>query len=497
MVRWFTILAVAASCRPAIDRGPPAAPSTTVARDRSGGSEATPNPNDRDPFVPLTRIPGSTFVEIAEARALADGRLLYCTAVRGLQVVDATDPAAPQAIAAILPRLGNPRFGGCQHLAVDGNRVYVTNRGHGNQRTPFVAAIALDGELPREIAAYRSPGRSFEGIAARGSRVYVAMHDAGLGVLDATDEALTERSIIKGPLESAWDVELSNDLLYVTDARGALVIFDIGHSPQVVGRVETEGTAQAVAVVNKTAYIAAGAAGLVTVDVSNPAIPRVVSTLDTPGSAVEIAATEQHVFLADWESVRVYDITEPHHPRVIATQRIKTKKPFSRVLSIAARGHHAFIGEWTGMYTYELRPDRAAPAIVLDRATVDFGKRAGTERIAVENHGRAPLKITKLTTEGSVFSVGAESMVVAPSELRFIDLAYHPGPVSTPVTGALIVDSDDPDDPSVKIPLTACAEGLSVGATAPEVELELLDGGEWRLSEHRGKTVLLAYFATF
>ena len=445
----------------------------------------------------LTRVEGSTFIEIAEARALPDGRLLYCTAVRGLQVVDATDPTAIKTIAALKASLGNARFGGCQHLAVDGERAYMTNRGNGTQKTPFVVAAALHGDQPREIAAYASKGRSFEGIAARGNRVYVAMHEAGIAVLDVVGNRFVERSVVKGSLASAWDVELVGDRLFVTDARGALAIFDAATTPPaLLGRTETEGTAQAITVVGTTAFVAAGAAGLVVVDVSDPTAPRVADTFDTPGSAVEIASTERHVFLADWESVRVYDISKPLAPQLVATETIVTKEPFSRVLGVAARGLTAFIGEWTGMYAYRLHPERKAPAIVVSRAAIDFRGQAGSEQIAIENHGRAPLTVDTVRTEGPAFSTATEGMTVPPNELRFIDIAYAPNATES-TKGTLILETNDPDDPSVRIPLVAGGEGLTVGATAPEIELELVDGGTWRLSDHRGKTVLLAYFATF
>ena len=49
----------------------------------------------------------------------------------------------------------------------------------------------------------------------------------------------------------------------------------------------------------------------------------------------------------------------------------------------------------------------------------------------------------------------------------------------------------------LEVPLVGNAPGRSPGQRAPDVVVDLPDGSRWKLSEHRGHTVLLAYFASF
>ena len=443
------------------------------------------------------RVPGSTFIEIAEVYADPDGRLLYCTAVRGLQVADARNPAQIATRGHVLPSLSKSRFSGCQHLAVDGARAFVTNRGNGNLKTPFVTAVDIGDGQPTERAAFTRGDSSFEGIAARGTQVYVAMHDEGLLVLEYVDETFTEQAVVKASLRAAWDVVLEGDRLYVTDAAGALAIFDTAVPvPRLLGQVEVEGTAQAVAVLGQTAYIAAGSAGLVTVDVSNPRAPRVVSTLDTPGSAVEIAVAAGRVYLADWGTVRVYDVSNPHAPVVVAVERIETDKAFSRVLGVGAAGDHVFIGEWTGMYAYRFHPERQAPAMVIGASSLEFGAGVSRQTFEIENHGTAPLLIPSIRAEGQGFSTVTGSMLIEPGQLRLVTVEFASLQTEA-VTGRLLIDSNDPDRATAELALSAGGDRLGIGAAAPPVEVELLEGGQWRLADAGGQVVLLAYFATF
>ena len=63
--------------------------------------------------------------------------------------------------------------------------------------------------------------------------------------------------------------------------------------------------------------------------------------------------------------------------------------------------------------------------------------------------------------------------------------------------GSLTLTSNDPDEAAVSLTLVANRPGIGVGEAVEDIEVELLDGSTWRLSEHRGEVVLLAYFATF
>ena len=63
--------------------------------------------------------------------------------------------------------------------------------------------------------------------------------------------------------------------------------------------------------------------------------------------------------------------------------------------------------------------------------------------------------------------------------------------------GTLAITSDDPDEPTTTIAVRANLPGLRTGDAVPDLVFTDLDGFTHRLSDVRGKPVLLAYFATF
>ena len=63
----------------------------------------------------------------------------------------------------------------------------------------------------------------------------------------------------------------------------------------------------------------------------------------------------------------------------------------------------------------------------------------------------------------------------------------------------ICIASDDPGRPTLQVSLLGEREGEGrlIGQTAPEFGLEDLDGDVHRLSEQRGRPVVLAYFTTW
>lgn len=452
------------------------------------------------PLVQLQRVEGSSFIEIQEVRARDDGRLFYCTGVQGLLVVDANDPAHMRSVAQLASSLGSPQFPRCQHVTWDGDAVYMTSRGDELQPVPFVALFDL--ATRREIATFQLQGKTFEGIAASSSKAYVAMHQEGLLVLERSGHALVQRGVATG-LQNARGVDVMGSRVYVADGIGGLAVVDVSDpaNPRVLGRAQTGGDAGSVVVQGSLAYVAAGSAGLAVVDVSDSAAPRLVGTAATPGNAVQVSIAQGRAWVADWNDVRVFDVSNPARPRLIAVEHLATDSPLSRVLGIAARGDNGFFGEWTGMYSYELHSERAAPHLSVAQRTIEFGVvapgRADAFALAVKNEGNARLLAWSVAVaDSSAFKVDRTWLLLDPGQEAAVEITFQPSSASFQ-RGTLVIDSDDPAARSLGIPLTGNRPGASVGEPAPEVAVGLTDGTLWQLSKQTGKTVVLAYFATF
>jgi hypothetical protein len=457
-----------------------------------------------DPLVELARMPGSTFVEITEVRARADGTVFFCSGVDGLNVVDATNPAQPSRQFRLSTNAGGglayPR---CQHVAFNDEFVFMANKGDEVNPAPFVAAFReADGNAP-PVAVYLPGQGTVEGIAAAGNLVYVAAHDSGLRVIELVGDAFIERGSVSG-LTNAWAVALSGDTAYVADGVGGLRVVDITDpdAPTLIGSVSFAGAAQSVEVDDdaKVAYLAAGQGGLIAVDVSTPSSPEVVSVSETPGTALQVALDGNHAYVADWNDFRVFDVSDPGNTRLVATKRVDTGGSFSRVLGIGAFDGHAFVGEWTGLYSYRLDSGALAPDIWVSDREIEFGSIGPGDRrgfsLVLSNEGRQRLVMWSIDVDDARFSISDEQLILEPGETDVVQIAFDSDTTSQ-VSQSLTLRSDDPDEAIYTVKLSANRPGLGVGDLAPEVLLEPISGGEWRLSDQLGSPVLLAYFATF
>ena len=233
------------------------------------------------------------------------------------------------------------------------------------------------------------------------------------------------------------------------------------------------------------AYVAAGSAGLVVVDVSNLAAPtRHRPARRTPGSAIRVDYSGGRVFVAAWNDARVYDVPTPATPRFIGAvrmtatsalrlggaRRCPTAPVTSRTLGVAARDDVMFVGNWHQILLVPRRPDRIAPSLSLPEEInlVDFGPVApgasATLPLEVTNQGTAPLTvIERLATDKPQFTVdagaGAHPAGARPRRSR------SPTRRSTTEkeTASCSFKSDDPDKPSRAGYLVGNQPGLGVG----------------------------------
>lgn len=467
------------------------------------------------PLVQLQRLDGqNTHLHVDEVRLGQDGLLLHCSYTFG--VVDARDAGRLRYLAQGLTHTiaGDRRRPGCVHLARDGDVVYTTHRG--NIRNPaFLTAWDITNrQNPVQLPVLQEPGVSYEGVDVSNGRIFVALHDKGLGIYERNPatNALTRTGTLAG-LTNAWGVRARGNTVFVADGIGGLVTVDASDpaAPRLLGRVTTGGQARDIALDGNVAYVASGSAGLVVVDVSDLARPRIIGTAAMPGTALRLDYSEGRVFVAAWNDARVYDVSNPSTPQFVGAVRLTRElnvpeddRPAatSRILGIAARGTDVFVGNWHQLYSYRLFPDRRAPSLRLPEAAgmIDFGPvPAGAERtlpVPITNQGTAPLSVFSVNVAGSTFEVAPSRARIAPGATARLSVTYRATSASREV-GYLQIFSDDPAAPLRTAFLVGNQPGLGVNMPLPETRGVLLDGSEWSSSEAAGKVLLLNFFATF
>src|SRR5688572_4662247 len=288
--------------------------------------EATPESQPYQvPLEQLQRLDGrNTHLHVDEVRLRGDGLLLQCSYTFG--VVDAIDAGNMRYLAQNLRHSipGDTRSPGCVHLAWDGDIVYTTHRG--NIRNPaFLAAWDITNrQTPVQLPAVQEPGVSYEGVDVANGNIFVGLHEKGLGVYRRGVDNKIARIGTGSGFTNAWGISARGNTVFVADGIGGLVTVDVKDpaKPRILGRAQTGGQARGVVVDGDTAYVAAGSQGLVVVDVKDLSRPRVIGRAEMPGTAMRVDYSTGRVFVAAWNDARVYDVTRPSSPRFIGAARL-------------------------------------------------------------------------------------------------------------------------------------------------------------------------------
>ena len=90
-------------------------------------------------------------------------------------------------------------------------------------------------------------------------------------------------------------------------------------NPQSIGTLPVAGgDALSVATSGGRAFLAAGRAGLVAIDVTNPVTPQVLDVAPSLADGLGVAASGSHVFVAGGPGFAVIDAASPERPRHVA-----------------------------------------------------------------------------------------------------------------------------------------------------------------------------------
>jgi hypothetical protein len=144
-------------------------------------------------------------------------------------------------------------------------------------------------------------------------------------------------------------VAVSDTHAYVSDSySGGLQVIDITDpaNPQTVGSVDTPGSAVGVSIQGNYAYLADGDIGVQVIDITNPTSPQIVGGMHTPGLARGVAVSGMHAYIADDNSgLVVIDIANPASPQMTGSMYTP-----GSARGVAVSGAHAYVADyWSGL----------------------------------------------------------------------------------------------------------------------------------------------------
>ncbi|HVG07450.1 MAG TPA: Ig-like domain-containing protein [Thermoanaerobaculia bacterium] len=169
----------------------------------------------------------------------------------------------------------------------------------------------------------------------------------------------------------ANNVDVSGSFAYVAAGAAGLVVVDVSNrnAPVIAGERDTVGNANDVVVEGDRAYVADGASGLQILDVGDPAAPVVLGSVDTPGNAQDVVVRGPLAYVADGASgLHVIDVTDPAAPQILGT--VSTGS-YARGVDVAQERGLAVVADQSAGVRLVDVSDPALPALLGSVATGD------------------------------------------------------------------------------------------------------------------------------
>jgi len=278
-------------------------------------------------------------------------RLFVADGSRGLSVYSVTDPTAPERVGhfdvTIKDADGLSAEGQAMRVQVVGSTAYLLD-------WPVGVRIldVTDPANPQERGRISNP-RRINGMTVSGTKVALAVGADGIETWDVSDPATPVKAGTFDTAGSARAVASTGGRWMVADREGGLLVLaDEPAGLRFAGGCGAAEFARRIQVEGGFAYVANGLAGLKIFDVRNPALPRPVGELDTPGNTVSLHVVGDRAYLADeLGGMRIVDVSAPSRPVALGSYR--TTAP---IRSVEVRTGVAWVAaDGAGVETLDIR----------------------------------------------------------------------------------------------------------------------------------------------
>ena len=250
---------------------------------------------------------------------VADDCVFVAMGSNGVFLLNPTDGAAPTRVD------WKTRIDSAFRIAVDENYAYVIDK----DRTLHMVDIS-DLSNPMVLGSYTPDTPSIE-VDIQFPYAFLTTGAGGLHVIDVSEPTTLERvgvyNLTVNNFEPAiWDVAVSGEYAYITlsDPKNHdfVEVLNISNpaTPTKVGSVRVN-LASNIAIQGDYAFVANGH-GLQILDVSNPHSPIVITSYDTPNTALGLKVEGNYVYINDLYGMEVVDISDIHSPRRVAYAKL-------------------------------------------------------------------------------------------------------------------------------------------------------------------------------
>ncbi len=410
------------------------------------------------------------------------GPTAYVPGRAGLSLLDVGGADPPQFLGRYVPPSGAQFY----HATASSPNAFCAARHNG----VWVVNVTDPG-TPFLTHAHTESTTSFEGLLLDGTDLYVAAHEGGLRVYDVS---VPTAFVLRGSvttMSNAWAVAKNDRWVYVADGDGGLRVVDCldPGAPMLEATVATSGPAQDVVLKGSRAFVACGAGGMDIFDLTVPHAPAFMGNYASPYSAFLLATdtVADRVYIASWDIVDVVDVSNPGQPL-----RVGFEDTPLRAMGLAAGTDTVYVADWDSFRMYAFGPT-VEPDIHTEPTTISFpiipvGLLEDTT-LVVSNTGGEALTVTDVTVSNPDFSVTPTSFSVIPD--GSVEVTLTAAASTDKAVGKLRFMSDDPDESNDSY----TTDYGTVGSTAYGFTLQDLGGAWHSLSDFVGDVVLLYFFS--
>ncbi len=192
-------------------------------------------------------------------------------------------------------------------VLIDGSTIDLTRKTSGTTYASGNLAVASFSATDGEIFAGQA-GSTTLTIANSGKQVQVPV------TVESFQPVVLSAIDIPG---YANNVDVAGDYAFVAAGAAGLQVVNVSDrtAPAIVASLDTDGTAIDIRVFGNYAYLADGEAGLKIIDISNPESPQLVASLDTAGIAQDVKVDKQLAYIADGaRGLVIVDVSNPLSP---------------------------------------------------------------------------------------------------------------------------------------------------------------------------------------
>jgi len=313
--------------------------------------------------------------------------------------------------------------------------------------------------------------------------------------------------------ENAWAVKLyriSENLdlpisAYIGDASTLKIIGVDENELTVYSELEMEHAIKDVEIINYNAiivdgvfevdvlFVALGSGGVNVYELHGNYF-EYIGNYNTSGMANRLDGFSYFVAVSDWDDVEILQVWDFVYGVIAKTGFKNTTR---RTMAIAVKDNYIYSAEWATVQIMEYGEidgsDIDLSGYEINYPFVENGD-SNTISIDITNNGNSLLEITDIFTTNNEFTISEYSNLL-PGESQSIDVTYTAENINA--SGGLRIWSNDEDESDLTCEVNGNINGANIGEPAPDFELEIVANGvgNYRLSEHLGEIIVLAFFS--